>query len=203
MRVIRRFSASVTGTTVTTLLVLLSIGQAQDRSQAPNETYKTTIKNFGCINSNYYRGAQPDSEGYRELAALGVKTVIDLQRDGERDEQQLVEAAGMKFFRIRMSDRSSPSYEQAAEFLKIVSDPANQPIYVHCKGGRHRTGAMTAVYRIEHDGWSAEKAVQEMKAFDFNRGFGHGSLKDFVFAYYQNYERKPVAATVSAESGTK
>lgn len=201
---IRRFSASVTGTAVATLLVLLSIAQAQEKAQAPNNTTKTSIKNFGCINSNYYRGAQPEGQGYSELAALGVKTVIDLQRDGEQDEQQLVETAGMKFFRIKMSDRSSPSYEQASEFLKIVSDPANQPVYVHCKGGRHRTGAMTAVYRIEHDGWTAEKAFEEMKAFDFNRGFGHGSLKDFVFAYYTSYDqKKPVAAAASVDSSTK
>jgi tyrosine-protein phosphatase SIW14 len=195
--VIRRFSAFLTVTSVATVLLVLSIAQAQSNPQAPESAIKTSIKNFGCINSNFYRGAQPNTLGYRELAEIGVKTVIDLQRDGEGDEEQQVEAAGMKFFRIKMSDTSAPSLEQTAEFLKIVNEPANQPVFVHCKGGRHRTGAMTAVYRIEHDGWSAEKAYGEMKQFDFNHGFGHGSLKDFVFAYYNGEHQKAVATAGS------
>jgi len=199
----RIFSASRTGSILVALATLLSIAQAQDGIQKPDKTRKTSIKNFGCINSNFFRGAQPNAEGYKELAALGVKTVIDLQMEGVSQEKQLVEDAGMKFVRIGMSDKESPSIDQAAEFMKIVSDSANQPIFVHCKGGRHRTGAMTAVYRIEHDGWSADKAFEEMKQFDFNYGMGHGPLKDFVFSYYGHEDqRKAVATAVAGEAAS-
>ena len=77
-------------------------------------------------------------------------------------------------------------------FLQVVNDPANQPVFVHCKGGRHRTGAMTATYRMTREGWTAEQAVAEMKRFDFDRGFGHGDLKDFVFDYYTRMDQKGV-----------
>src|SRR4029079_18854634 len=60
------------------------------------------IGNFGKINNNYYRGAQPKGSDYRDLAALGVKTIIDLQRDGPSNEAGLVTGVGMKFFRIGM-----------------------------------------------------------------------------------------------------
>ena len=151
---------------------------------------KIQIKNFGCINENYFRGAQPQARDYADLAALGVKAVLDLEQDGEAGESKLVEAAGMKFYRIKMNTQDKPSREQIAAFLKIVDDPANQPVFVHCHGGRHRTGVMTAVYRLMHDGWSAERAFAEMKQYQFNKGFGHGALRDFVYEYYAGLDQQ-------------
>src|SRR3712207_3969440 len=46
---------------------------------------QVNIKNFGRVNENFYRGAQPDAEGFAELKKLGVKTVIDLREDKKRD----------------------------------------------------------------------------------------------------------------------
>lgn len=141
------------------------------------------IDNFGRINETYYRGAQPDTHDYADLAALGVKTVIDLQADGLTTERQLVESAGMKFFRIPMTTRKAPTNEELALFLQLVNEPANQPVYVHCAGGRHRTGVMTAVYRMTHDGWSSDQAFKEMKKYDFGADFLHPEFKRFVYGY--------------------
>ena len=145
---------------------------------------KIQIDNFGRINQNYYRGAQPNDTDYRDLAALGVRTVIDLTRDGRADEQRLVERSGMKFFRIPMTTSERPSEAAVTQFLKLVTDPANFPVYVHCQGGRHRTGMMTAVYRMTEDGWTANQAYAEMKEFRFEGFPGHPALKRFVYDYY-------------------
>ncbi len=161
-------------------ITIISVAQAAQ----PKGSSQTRISNFGQIDENFYRGAQPKGRDFADLAALGVKTVIDLQNDGLQDEQRLVEDAGMKFYRIGMSDSSWPSREKAEQFLKIANDPANQPIFVHCHGGRHRAGIMTAIYRMTHDGWSADQAYVEMKKYGFESGFGHGSLKDYVYDYY-------------------
>lgn len=59
----------------------------------------------------------------------------------------LFQHAGMKFFRIPMTTHEVPTPAQLTQFLALVNDPANQPVYVHCQGGRHRTGVMTAVSR--------------------------------------------------------
>jgi protein tyrosine/serine phosphatase len=189
MRAFRRLSIVSTSTTAVVIaLAILSTAQTAQRDKAS----KIQIKNFGCINESLYRGAQPKERDYADLAAMGVKTIIDLQRDGQASEQGLVEAQGMKFYRIGMSDKSEPSAEQAELFLKLVNDPANQPVFVHCAGGRHRTGAMSAIYRITHDGWSADQAYQEMKRYDFEYGMGHGSLKNYVYGYYSQIEEKGV-----------
>ena len=154
------------------------------------------IDNFGEISSTYFRGAQPEGDDYAALVKFGIKTVVDLQADGEVSEQQLVENAGMKFHRIPMTTRVTPTPDQIASFLKLVNDPANQPVYVHCAGGRHRTGVMTAIYRMTHDAWTSEKAFKEMKQYKFGADFLHPEFKKFVYAY-----RTEPAGPASAPGG--
>ena len=140
------------------------------------------IDNFGQISPMYFRGAQPEGRDYAELAKFGIKLVVDLQSDGEANEQKLVESAGMKFMRIPMTTRTVPTAEQITSFLKLVNDPANQPVYVHCAGGRHRTGVMTAIYRMTN-GWTSDQAFKEMKQYKFGADFLHPEFKRFVYAY--------------------
>src|SRR5260221_6068451 len=61
------------------------------------------VANFGQVNGNYFRGAQPDQAGFLRLESLGIRTVIDLQEDGQRDETAWVAGAGMQDFRIPLS----------------------------------------------------------------------------------------------------
>jgi tyrosine-protein phosphatase SIW14 len=192
MRVIGRLSPAASATSAVLLaLVLLTVTQAAQH----DSSRKTNVKNFGCVNESYFRGAQPKEGDYEDLARMGIKTIIDLQREGEANEKQMVEAAGMKFYRIPMSDKAWPGADQAEEFLKIVNDPANQPVFVHCRGGRHRTGAMTAIYRMTRNEWTADQAYQEMKQYDFEYGYGHRPLKDYVYAYYSRLIRKDATVT--------
>ena len=149
------------------------------------------IGNFGKINNNYYRGAQPKGSDYRDLAALGVKTIIDLQRDGPSNEAGLVTGVGMKFFRIGMTTSEAPTDGQIAQFFEIVTNPANQPVYVHCAGGRHRTGTMTALYRMTFDGWNAAQAYTEMKQFRFEGFPDHPVLRNYVYAYHPALPKQP------------
>jgi len=142
------------------------------------------IDNFGRVDAMYYRGAQPEGHDYGDLATLGVKTIINLTSDdAEPDEKAMAEQAGLKYVQIPMTTHEPPTPAQLAEFLKIVSDEASQPVYVHCVGGRHRTGVMTAAYRMTQDGWSAEQAFKEMKDYKFGADFLHPEFKKFVYGY--------------------
>jgi tyrosine-protein phosphatase SIW14 len=141
------------------------------------------IDNFGKLNANYYRGAQPAGHDYADLAALGIRTVIDFTEDGDASEPSIVKGLGMNFYRIPMTTRQVPTKDQLAQFLKLVNDPASQPVYVHCQGGRHRTGVMTAVYRMTNDGWSADQAFTEMKHYKYGADFLHPEFKQFVYDF--------------------
>lgn len=129
-------------------------------SRLSKSSAKVTIRNFGQMNSNFFRGAQPKDDEYKTLAALGVKAIIDLRDDPMPFAKSAAEAAKMRYFNIPMSDKDYPKQEAIDEFLKITKDPSNGPFYVHCAGGRHRTGLMGAVYRFNHDGWDYQKAYQ-------------------------------------------
>src|SRR5205814_4161784 len=102
----------------------------------------------------------------------------------EANERAMVETAGMKYFQIPMTTHESPTPAKLDQFLRIVNDPASQPVYVHCVGGRHRTGVMTAVYRMTQDGWTADQAFKEMKQYKFGADFLHPEFKDFVYSYH-------------------
>lgn len=149
-----------------------------------------TIKNFGQVNPHFFRGAQPKDDEYKALAALGIKAVIDLRNDPMPFAKSAAEAAHMRYFNIPMSDKDAPNQEAIDEFLKITKDPDNGPFYVHCAGGRHRTGLMGAVYRFNYDGWDYDMAYQEMKKYDYYSRWGHGEIKKYVRQYWQRFHSK-------------
>jgi len=178
--------------------ILLSISFSAVAKTNPNfPTVK--IKNFGQMDDRFYRGARPKEEDYKALAALGVKTIIDLTDNSRDYEQPAVEAAGLRYVNIPMVDKSYPSMEQVNEFLKVVNDPETGKFFVHCAGGRHRTGVVGAVYRFNHDGWNLEQVLAEMERYDFNSGVGHGKQKDFVKDYWQQFQNR-TAATAEANA---
>jgi tyrosine-protein phosphatase SIW14 len=156
-----------------------------------------SIFNFGQVSPTYYRGGELNGEEALDLAKLGVKMVIDLRSDADYDasEAQFVDAAGIGYTRMPMTTRKAPTAEQVATFLKLVTDPANQPVYVHCVEGRHRTGVMTAVYRMTVDNWTAERAFDEMKRYKFGMDFLHPEFKKFVYAYHPQPSVVPTPAT--------
>jgi protein tyrosine/serine phosphatase len=159
------------------------------------------IDNFGQVNSAITtRRAAQRAALTRTWRTLGVKTVIDLTKDGDAREASLVKAAGMAFYRIPMTTHEPPSKDKVAQFLGIVNDPANQPVYVHCQGGRHRTGVMTAVYRMTNDRWTADQAFAEMKKYRYGADFLHPEFKQFVYGYRPEVRALEVAA-VSVTGG--
>ncbi len=189
----RNFIRNLIGIIIATF-AFAAIASAQD---TPQKAAFVKIKNFGQMDDRFYRGAQPKETDYKDLAALGIKTVIDLTEDPKPYEKTAVESLGMRYVNIPMVDKAYPTAEATQAFLKTVGDPNTGKFFVHCAGGRHRTGAMGAVYRYEFYGWNFDQVYKEMKDYDFYTSFGHGAFKDFVKDYY---DRKHANATVTADS---
>jgi protein tyrosine/serine phosphatase len=185
--------------TVTALLALVfSFSVLSFAKSRENSFPNIKISNFGQMDQNFYRGARPKPEEFRNLAALGIKTVIDLTDNSREREEPAVVAAGMRYVNIPVVDKAYPSAEQVSAFLKVANDPATGKFYVHCAGGRHRTGIMGAVYRFNHDHWSYDQAYAEMKQYDFYTSNGHGKQLDFVQDYWQQFQAKQANAAVAA-----
>lgn len=180
---------------VTLIFALSAVSFAQT---SENSFSNIKIKNFGQMDERFYRGAQPKKEqDYKDLAALGVTTVIDLQAKPREYEKAHVEALGMRYVNIPMSDRAYPKPEHVNEFLKLTGDAATGKFYVHCAGGRHRTGVMGAAYRFNNYQWNFEQVYAEMKNYDFYTRWGHGKMKDFVEDYWKQIQEKQASETVS------
>jgi protein tyrosine/serine phosphatase len=182
-------------------LVLALAGNALAQSQEKPAFPSVKIKNFGQMDDRFYRGAQPKERDYQALAELGIKTVIDLRNDPTDYEKRSVEALGMRYVNIPMSDKDYPETAQIDQFLKLVEDPQTGKFYVHCAGGRHRTGVIGAVYRFNQYNWNFEQVYREMKDYDFYTRWGHGEMKKFVEDYAQKLAG--VAAAEANAAGAK
>ena len=169
----------------------------KDDSKFPN----VKISNFGQMDEHFYRGARPKDRDYPALAALGIRTVIDLTDNSREYEQPAVEAAGLRYINIPLVDKSAPSAEQISTFLKVIDDPATGKFYLHCAGGRHRTGIMGAVYRFHHDNWNYDQAYAEMLQYDFYTSNGHGKQKDFIEDYWQQFQASQATANTAITAG--
>ena len=116
-----------------------------------------------------YRSSQPDPAQLEKLASnYGIKTlVVAREGDGKRvvRELEFARKRGLRVVHIPIESRKPVTTEQAVEFFKCIDDPACRPVLVHCSAGRHRTGYLCGVYRIERQGWTVEQAVQEMLSF--------------------------------------
>jgi tyrosine-protein phosphatase SIW14 len=182
----RAFTAGLVAATLIASLEAADSGSRTSSSATRASTAERAvdIDNFGRISDTYYRGAQPIGDDYADLAALGIKTVINLTSDDAlAEEPEMVERAGMKYLAMPMTTRVPPTDEQLALFLRVVNDPASQPVYVHCVGGKHRTGVMTAIYRMSQNSWTADRAYDEMKDFKFGSSWLHPEFKKFVYGY--------------------
>ena len=183
---------------VLAVLTLAVISQGQDVSSEKNST--VTIKNFGQMDARFYRGAQPKENDYKDLAALGIKTVIDLQAEPKAYEKSMVESLGMHYINIPMIGKKYPTEEATRMFLKVANDPDTGKFFVHCAGGRHRTGAMGAVYRYQFYDWNFEQVYAEMKQYDFYTSWGHGAFKDFVKDYYDKIRVAKMSSSTPTQS---
>ena len=193
MKLARKSSLTII-TSLALVLAFSALSFAKGVSSFPN----IKIKNFGQMDERFYRGARPKERDYQALAALGVKTIIDLTDNSIEYEKPAVEAAGLRYVNIPMVDKSYPSMDQVNAFLKVVDDPETGKFFLHCAGGRHRTGVMGAVYRFHNDGWNLEQALAEMNQYDFGSGMGHGKQKDFVKDYWQQFQTKNADVATTA-----
>ena len=82
------------------------------------------------------------------LRPLGFAAVLDLRgpKEGTASEKAEVESAGLRYFNIPVTEQA-PSDEQVTAFARIVEDPANQPIIIHCHTAS-RVGAMWVLYQV-------------------------------------------------------
>jgi len=156
-----------------------------------------TVPNFQKVDDHVYRGGQAGNDGFKDLARLGIKIVVDLRLIGEHsqaDEEKVVTGLGMRYVSIPMRGMSTPKDDQVAAVLALLTDTASGPVFVHCRRGADRTGTVIAAYRIAHDHWENKKALDEARSYGMS--FFERAMQRYVMRY------KPNADAVSASAAT-
>ena len=193
------------------LLMLASptFGQAtQENSQTneqpqvqPNQTtarnpgwakplHAAGVDNFYQVNDWLYRSAQPDAEGFKNLEAMGIKTVINL-RDTNKDPKA---AAGTTLILVNPSITTwSFTDAEVINALRAINQ-AERPVLVHCRHGADRTGLIIALTRVINEGWSVEDAKEEM----LNGGYGFHSIWKNIPEYLDTVNIETLKAQVPA-----
>lgn len=173
------------GIAVLTVAAAVALLEARQASAAADEKLDLPgVANFGRLNTHFYRGAQPQVAAYPTLKALGIDTIIRFSTGEEfiAGERERVEALGLRFVSLPWRTADTPTLEQVGTFLNLMRDHPDWTVFVHCREGVDRTGVMVALYRIALDGWPADRAVGEMKAFHYHFIF-HPHLQRYVEAF--------------------
>ena len=150
------------------------------------------LPNAYKVSDDLYRGAQPTSEGMKQLEELGVKTVVNLRAFfSDRDE---LEDTGLAYEYIKTTSWNLEN-KDVVRFLQIFTNNDSTPIFVHCKHGSDRTGIMCAIYRIVIEGWSREDAIEEMT----KGGFGYHSIWSNLPRYIRKLDIEKIKQQVGLQ----
>ena len=69
------------------------------------------------------------------------------------------------------------------KFRDIMANPDHRPVLVHCFAGIHRTGVFCAVYRMEFDHWTNDKAIAEMRTCGYDTLDKEPDLLEYLEKY--------------------
>lgn len=144
--------------TVAIALILLSATAA-----AQDTTGYAELPRFKQVSERLYRGAQPSDGGLSRLRDLGINTVINLRGASARTRAQEAEARalGLNYYNVALPNWGRPQDARVRRILEIIAAPENGRVFIHCRTGVDRTGMIVAIYRMTHDGWSANDALAE------------------------------------------
>lgn len=138
------------------------------------------IPNFRKINESLYSGGLPKPEGLVRIKKIGIKTIISLRNEIPQYEKSFIQKNNIELIKIPLSIYKRPTDEQILKFLKTTLTKEKQPVFIHCKDGRDRTGAIIAVYRTVVDGLGPKEAYKEAKNHGFWPYRGDDVLKNFI-----------------------
>ncbi len=153
------------------------------------------VPNLHRVTPLIYRSAQPDAEGFQNLARIGVKTVINLRR--RVDDSPLAAGSGLKTVHIKITTRhvSDENGAKIVEALRALhAAQSDGPVLVHCTHGADRTGMIIALWRMLYQGWSRREALDELQ----NGGFGFHQVWINIPRYLRQVDLADLRARVAA-----
>jgi uncharacterized protein (TIGR01244 family) len=174
--------ASLLGLVVAIVMALApSLGAQVTKESLPGVT------NYAHVETTVACAGATTPAAMEAVKRLGYKSVINLREATEQgadidEEAQAAKAAGINFVHLPLNSQS-PDPAVVPRFLAAVTDPANQPAFIHCASG-NRASALWAIKRVQVDHWSVDRAMAEASEL----GLTHDALKAFVLDYLETHK---------------
>jgi uncharacterized protein (TIGR01244 family) len=171
-----------------TAVTALAVAAATIVALAQEKQTRAGITNFTKVDAVVACGGATETSALDGLKADGFKSVINLRLATEQganieENQARAKALGLNYFHLPLSG-AAPDPKVVDQFLAVVSNTANQPVYIHC-GSANRVGAVWLVKRVLQDGWPVDKATAEAKAI----GLTAPGLEKFALEYIDSHRK--------------
>ena len=153
------------------------------------QTYHFAVVQDGVLFRDGLQGMRRFQNAYRQHP---FKAVINLQSESDiatkyqaqvADEKKFCAENQIAYFSIPMKEETPPTDAQIQEYLKIIDDPKNRPVFVHDSQGVIREGMMVAVWQLERMGYDSKRALDEINSF------GHPNKSEALLDFIKNYKK--------------
>jgi uncharacterized protein (TIGR01244 family) len=166
-----------------TLVVSVVAAQSQvKKSTVPGITnfsqVETTVACAGAVTPGSVAGIK--KMGFASIINLRLATEAGADIDAEA---AAAKAAGINFVHLPFNG-SAPDPAVADQFIKTITEPGNQPAFIHCASG-NRAAAMWLIKRVLIDKWDNDRASEEATQL----GLTNQALKSFAFDYIQAHKK--------------
>ncbi len=131
------------------------------------------LKNFQRVEQGIYRGGAPDLQDLQILKSkYGIKRVISLDESVATQIAPALKNLKIEHIIIPINPGAATVTDPVNNLMRNISAllTAKQPVYIHCLHGQDRTGFAIALFRVLHDGWKCEQALNEAKRFGYGTG---------------------------------
>jgi len=126
--------------------------------------------NFHIVDSTLWRSAQPNSESLKRMKSFGLKTIINLRSDSVTNkwEKKIADSLNLNYYNFPLDSRKEQDPDEINLILNIILQKKNQPVLVHCLGGKDRTGLISALYKLQKGNKTLNEIHKEMLMYGYN-----------------------------------
>jgi uncharacterized protein (TIGR01244 family) len=173
------------------LLIVAVVVTAISVAVAQSQVKKSTIEgitNFAQVETTVACAGAVTPSAVAGIKKMGFASIINLRLDNEKGadidaEAAAAKAAGINFVHLPLSG-SAPDPAVADRFLKVITEPGNQPAFIHCASG-NRAAAMWLIKRVLIDKWDNDRALEEAGQL----GSISPVMKTFALDYIQAHKK--------------
>lgn len=125
--------------------------------------------NFAMVEKGVYRSGFPSAINFPYLETLCLRSIIYLCPEPYPEANtEFLRANNIQLFQFGIEGHKEPFVnipeDTIREALKVLLDPRNHPVLIHCKRGKHRTGCLVGCFR-KIQNWCLTSVFDEYQRF--------------------------------------